>query len=43
MAGDIYLFIYLFYQNMEMLESTANLQFIFIGLIIQYIAKYPHY
>ena len=26
MAGDIYLFIYLFYQNMEMLESTANLQ-----------------
>ena len=41
MAGDIFLFSY-FYQNMEMLESTANLQFIVIGLIIQYIAKYPH-
>lgn len=29
----------IFHQNMEILESTANLQFIVIGLIIQYIAK----
>ena len=36
------LLLLLFYQKMEMLESTANLQFIFIGLILQYIAKYPH-
>ena len=27
------------HQNMEMLESTANLQFIVIALIIQYIAN----